>query len=70
VLCRQREHVRKTRTADYDKDPALAGVLNKHQTKGHGTHAESRATQTSGMDSKSSLCTASSTTIDQLWLCT
>jgi hypothetical protein len=54
----QRDHVRKSRTADYDKNPPQAAISKKHQTNGHGTHAESGATQTSRMNSKSSFCTA------------
>jgi hypothetical protein len=54
----QRDHVRKSRTAEYDKNPPQATISKKHQTNGHGTHAESRATQTSRMNSKSSFCTA------------
>jgi hypothetical protein len=54
----QRDHVRKSRTADYDNNSPQAAISKKHQTNGHGTHAESRATQTSGMSSKSSFRTA------------
>ena len=58
VLRCQRDHVRKSRTADYDKNPPQAALLNKNQANRHGTHTESRAKQTRGMSSKSSFPTA------------
>jgi Thiamine pyrophosphate enzyme, N-terminal TPP binding domain len=54
----QRDDVCKSRTADYDKNRPQAALLNEHQTNRHGTHAESRAKQTSDMSSKSSFRTA------------
>jgi hypothetical protein len=54
----QRDDVCNNRAADYDKNPPQVALLNKHQTNGQGTHAESRAKQTSDMSSKSSFRTA------------
>jgi hypothetical protein len=56
--CQRDDVCNNNRTADYDNNPPQSALLNKHQTKGHGTHAESRATQTSDMTSKSGFRTA------------